>query len=58
MAKKDTEYGYGEVGNIVTYTMLTHMDEEESKEYREELKKKDKKSYEQYIEYEKELNKI
>lgn len=52
------EDGYGTVGNIVTKMMLDRiLDEDEQKEYRQELKKKDGKKYKEFLEYEKQFDK-
>ena len=51
-------YGYGDTGNLATLLMFEYMlNEDESKEYRQELKKQDKKAYDEYVEFEKEFHK-
>ena len=53
------EYGYGETGNLATYSMFKYMlDDEEAEEYRKELKKEDPKAYKEYLEFEKEMKKV
>ena len=52
------QYGYGETGNLATYSMFKYMlDDDEAKEYRKELKKEDPKAYKEYLEFEKEMGK-
>lgn len=59
ITENDAEtYGYGDDGNLATLLMFEYMlNEDESKEYRQELKKQDKKAYEEYVEFEKEFYK-
>lgn len=52
------EYGYGETGNLATYMMLDMMEPDEAERYRKELISKDKKAYEEYLEFEAEMRKI
>lgn len=54
---KPNMVGYGDSGNFATYYMFKHLlTPEEAEEYRSELKKKDKKAYNGYLEFEKLLD--
>lgn len=47
--------GYGLIGNIVTYTILNEI-LKDSTQYHEQLRKKDGKKYEEYLQYERMIN--
>ena len=59
ITENDAEtYGYGDDGNLATLLMFEYMlDDDESAEYRKELEKENKKSYKEYLEFEKEFHK-
>ena len=44
--------GYGNIGNLTVYIILSDLTDEEEKKFREDLKKETPKQYEEYIEYE------
>lgn len=57
MADDYLDGGYGLVGNISKFLILNDfMNDEQSKEYREKLKKEDSETYEQYLNFEKGIN--
>ena len=49
--------GYGSSGNTSLKILLDILDSEDEKRFREELMKKDKEKYDDFLEYEKLLNK-
>lgn len=48
--------GYGSSGNTSLKILLDILDSEDEKRFREELMKKDKEKYDDFLEYEKLLN--
>lgn len=49
--------GYGSIGNMVHYLLLKDLTGEEDKQYRDNLKKENKEAYNEYLTYEKLMNK-
>ncbi len=52
------DQGYGMIGNLSKRHLFNILSKEEEKEYRDYLKKQDKLIYQQFVEWEKEMNKI
>lgn len=45
--------GYGDIGNLTVYTILSDLTEDEEKKFRNDLKKENPEQYKEYLEYEK-----
>lgn len=52
----EMDTGYGISGNLSTVLFLEMLDSEDEEMFRAELKKQDKEKYEQFLEYEKQMN--